>query len=128
MGELKVIDNNRNEADETAVQYIVVKVGNEQYGIDIQYIDNIVKSQRITRVPKTQKYYNGVINLRGEIIPVMSIRLKMGLEEDEVKRTTRIIIIKIFSLLPIKQSMIISSVSFLIFIMSMQSIYVTIVL
>ena len=60
MGELKVIDNNRNEADETAVQYIVVKVGNEQYGIDIQYIDNIVKSQRITRVPKTQKYYNGV--------------------------------------------------------------------
>ena len=38
MGELKVIDNNRNEADETAVQYIVVKVGNEQYGIDIQYI------------------------------------------------------------------------------------------
>ena len=95
MGELKVIDNNRNEADETAVQYIVVKVGNEQYGIDIQYIDNIVKSQRITRVPKTQKYYNGVINLRGEIIPVMSIRVRLGLEPDVFTDKTRIIIIKL---------------------------------
>lgn len=95
MGELKVIDNNRNEADETAVQYIVVKVGNEQYGIDIQYINNIVKSQRITRVPKTQKYYNGVINLRGEIIPVMSIRVRLGLEPDVFTDKTRIIIIKL---------------------------------
>ncbi|MGN0408512.1 MAG: chemotaxis protein CheW [Bacteroides sp.] len=93
MGELKVIDN--NEAGETAVQYIVVKIGNEQYGINIQYIDNIVKNQRITRVPKTQKYYKGVINLRGEIIPVMSIRIKLGLEADEYTDKTRIIIIKV---------------------------------
>jgi Chemotaxis signal transduction protein len=76
-------------------QYIVVKVGTEQYGIDIQYIDNIVRMQRITRVPKAQPYFNGVINLRGEIIPVMSIRKKFGLEPDEFSNTTRIIIIKL---------------------------------
>lgn len=79
---------------ETAVQYIVVRIGNEQYGINIKYIDNIVRNQKITRVPKTQTYYKGVINLRGEIIPVMSIRLKLGLEDDEFTDKTRIIIVK----------------------------------
>lgn len=80
---------------ETAVRYIVVRIGNEQYGINIKYIDNIVRNQKITRVPKTQTYYKGVINLRGEIIPVMSIRLKLGLEDDEFTDKTRIIIVKI---------------------------------
>ena len=80
---------------ETAVQYIVVRIGNEQYGINIKYIDNIVRDQKVTRVPKTQTYYKGVINLRGEIIPVMSIRLKLGLEDDEFTDKTRIIIVKI---------------------------------
>ncbi|MBQ3600323.1 MAG: purine-binding chemotaxis protein CheW [Lachnospiraceae bacterium] len=76
-------------------QYIVVKLGTEQYGIDIQYVDNIVRMQNITRVPKAQSYFKGVINLRGEIIPVMSLRLKFGLESDEFTNTTRIIIIKL---------------------------------
>lgn len=78
-----------------SIQYIVVKFGDEQFGIDIKYIDNIVRMQRITRVPKVQSYIKGVINLRGEVIPVVSIRLKMGLEEDVITKTTRIIIIKL---------------------------------
>jgi len=76
-------------------QYIVVNIGNEQYGIDIQYVDNIVRMQRITRVPRAQSYFKGVINLRGEIIPVMSVRLKFGLEADTFTNATRIIIIKL---------------------------------
>lgn len=76
-------------------QYIVVRLGQEQYGIDIKYIDNIVRMQRITRVPKVPAYLKGVINLRGEVLPVVSVRLKMGLEEDEITRTTRIIILKL---------------------------------
>lgn len=95
MEEVKAISNNDNSSE--AVQYIVVRIGNEQYGIDIQYIDNIVRNQKITRVPKAQPYFKGVINLRGEIIPVMSIRLRLGLEDDEFTDKTRIIIIKIDS-------------------------------
>lgn len=76
-------------------QYIVIKLGSEQYGIDIQYVDNIVRNQRITRIPKAQPYFKGVINLRGEVIPVMSLRLKFGLEPDEYTNATRIIIIKL---------------------------------
>ena len=76
-------------------QYIVVRLGEEQYGIDIRYIENIVRMQRMTRVPKVPAYLKGVINLRGEVLPVISIRLKMGYDEDEVTKATRIIILKL---------------------------------
>ena len=75
-------------------QYIVVKLDNEQYGIDISFIDNIVRMQQITRVPKAQSYFAGVINLRGEIIPVMCLRSKFGLPDKEYTNATRIIIVK----------------------------------
>ena len=81
--------------DFETIQYIVIKLGNEQYGIDIKYIDNIVRMQHITRVPKVAEYLKGVINLRGEVIPVMSLRLKMDLPEDEIAKATRIIILKL---------------------------------
>ena len=76
-------------------QFIVIKLGEEQYGIDIQFIDNIVRMQHITRVPKVPAYLKGVINLRGEVIPVMSVRLKMGLSVDEIDKNSRIIILKV---------------------------------
>lgn len=76
-------------------QYIVVQIGNEKYGININYIDNIVRMSKITRVPKVQSYFNGVMNLRGEIVPVMSIRKKMGLPDDVITDASRIIIIKL---------------------------------
>lgn len=76
------------------VQYIKVEMGEELFGIDISYVDNIVRVQKITRVPNVAPYIKGVINLRGEIIPIMSLRLKMGLEETEETKATRIIIIK----------------------------------
>lgn len=75
-------------------QYIVVNLGNEHYGIDIKYIDNIVRMQSITRVPKSQDYFKGVINLRGEVIPVMSLRLRFELKPDEYTKQTRILILK----------------------------------
>jgi purine-binding chemotaxis protein CheW len=75
-------------------QYIVVRIGNEHYGIDIQYVDNIVRMQRITRVPKAQPYFKGVINLRGEIIPVMSLRQRLSLSEDIITGKSRIIIVR----------------------------------
>lgn len=81
--------------DYETLQYIVIQMGNEQYGVDIRYIDNIVRMQHITRVPKVAAYLKGVINLRGEVIPVMSLRLKMGLPEDEQTKATRIIILKL---------------------------------
>jgi len=86
------MDNNAVNND--SKQYIMVKFDNEQYGIDIAYIDNIVRLQPITRVPHTQDYFLGIINLRGEIIPVMSLRRKFDLEDKENTNSSRILIIK----------------------------------
>ena len=86
MNDLKVLE-------ETS-QFIVVSLGQEQYGIDIQYVENIVRMQHITRVPKMPTYLIGVINLRGEVIPIMDLRLKMDLPKTEETKKTRIIIIK----------------------------------
>ena len=96
------IKNLPASGDETKIvkqtyQFIVITLGDENFGIDINYIDNILRMQQITRVPKVQNYLKGVINLRGEVIPVMSLRLKMGLPEDEIGRDTRIIILKVES-------------------------------
>lgn len=88
------ISNNKVGAVSLRLQYIVIRLGEEQYGIDIRYIDNIVRMQNITRVPKVPAYLKGVINLRGEVIPVVSLRLKMGLPADEYTKNTRIIILK----------------------------------
>ena len=88
------ISEELREVGETT-QFIVIKLGDEQYGIDIKYIDNIVRMQHITRVPKVDAYLKGVINLRGEVIPVMSIRIKMGLEPDVETKSSRIIILKL---------------------------------
>ena len=94
--EVNALSNSTDGKQQTdSIQYIVVRLGAEQYGIDIRYIDNIVRMQSITRVPKVPAYLKGVINLRGEVIPVMSIRLKMGLDADEITRATRIIILKL---------------------------------
>lgn len=98
--ELSTVNNKNSveEADQSVVdtiQYIVIRLGEEQYGIDIRYIDNIVRMQHITRVPKMPAYLKGVINLRGEVIPVISIRLKMGYDPDEITKTSRIIVVKL---------------------------------
>lgn len=78
-----------------SIQYIVIRLGEEQYGIDIRNIDNIVRMQSITRIPKMPAFLKGVINMRGEVIPVISMRLKMDLEDDVITKATRIIVLKL---------------------------------
>ena len=88
--------DNKIETTQTETkQYIVVQIGSEKYGIDIRYVDNNVRMQKLPRVPKAQVYFKGIINLRGEIVPVMSIRTKMGLDEDVITNASRIIILKL---------------------------------
>ena len=85
-------------AEKEKVQYIVVKIGGEQYGIGISNIDNIVRMLPIARVAKAPFHYRGVINLRGEVVPVMSLRRRMGLEDDVFTDASRIIILKLESI------------------------------
>jgi purine-binding chemotaxis protein CheW len=75
-------------------QFIIAYLNKSQYGIDINYIDNIIVMQSITRIPKSQKFFRGVINLRGEIVPVMSLSNKLSIEEAPYTSKSRIIIVR----------------------------------
>jgi len=77
-------------------KYLVFRIGDEEFGADIQKITTIIeKNMPITRVPKTPDYIVGVINLRGDIIPIMDLRKKFNLPEINDTEDTRIIIIHI---------------------------------
>ncbi|EPR13097.1 chemotaxis protein CheW [Ruminiclostridium papyrosolvens] len=76
-------------------QFIVFSLGEERFGIDSLKITTIDRMKTITRVPKTPPFIKGVINLRGDIIPVMDLRLKFNLPVAEETEETRIIILKL---------------------------------
>ncbi len=74
-------------------KYLTFPIQKEEYGIDIQYITEIVGIQGITEVPDMEPFIKGVINLRGQVIPVLDIRIKFGMEEKEYNDRTCIIVV-----------------------------------
>ena len=86
------MNNNEN-------QYVIFKLENEFYGINISHVQTIEKMLEITRVPKTQSYIKGVINLRGEIVPVIDLRDRFNLHKREYDKEARIIVNRIDDIL-----------------------------
>lgn len=76
-------------------RYLTFFLGEEQYGISIDRIKEIIAMMKVTQVPKTPKYMRGVINLRGSIIPVVDTRLRFGMEPQEETMHTAIIIVEV---------------------------------
>ena len=74
-------------------QYIEFGIENEQYAIRIQDIHEIIKMQNITQVPNVMHYVKGVINLRGKIVPVLSLRSLFGLPESDYSKSSRIVVV-----------------------------------
>ncbi|MFD3260945.1 chemotaxis protein CheW [Paenibacillus lentus] len=75
------------------MKVIVFKLGEEEYGIEVDKVQTIERMMPITRVPKTYAFVKGVINLRGVVIPVIDLRGRFGLPESEYTDQTRIIIV-----------------------------------
>ena len=67
----------------TTHEYVIFKLEREFYGIGIHHVENIEKIIPITRVPYTKDYIKGVVNLRGNIIPIVDLRKRFFLEEKE---------------------------------------------
>jgi purine-binding chemotaxis protein CheW len=74
-------------------EYVIFRLADESYGIDIDFVENIEKHTEITRVPYTKSYIEGVINLRGNIIPVLNVRTRFGLDKQDADKDSRIMII-----------------------------------
>ncbi|KOP67656.1 chemotaxis protein CheW [Bacillus sp. FJAT-18019] len=77
------------------IKVIVFKLGEEEYGIEVEKVQTIERMMPITRVPKTFAFVKGVINLRGVVIPVINLRGRFGLEEIDATDQTRIIIVAV---------------------------------
>lgn len=76
-------------------QFVVFKLGQEYYGIDILNVKTIERLTSITRVPNSPPYVKGVMNLRGEVIPVIDMQERFRLSSGEYTNETRIIIVNI---------------------------------
>ena len=81
--------------DERAGKYLVFHLGNEEFGIQVLKVREIMGVQDITAVPHTPSHVKGVINLRGKVIPVVDLRLKFGLPEAEYTQRTCIIVVQV---------------------------------
>lgn len=78
-------------------QYMTFKCSDEIYGISIKYVNEIIGLSQITKVPETQDYLIGLINLRGKIIPVIDVRIRFGKEPLEYNDRTCVIVIDVKS-------------------------------
>ncbi|SCY23304.1 chemotaxis protein CheW [Butyrivibrio sp. INlla14] len=88
MEELAVYQEKKKEEK----KYVVFGIKNENFGIDISFVNSIIQMPHITSVPKSPEHYSGIITLRGEVVPVISLRRKMNLDDEAYTDNSRIII------------------------------------
>ncbi len=75
--------------------YLTFRLGNEDYGIEIRYVTEIVGMQKITEVPDMPQFVKGVVNLRGQVIPVLDMRIRFHMEPREYDERTCIVVVNI---------------------------------
>jgi len=81
--------------DQFQGKYLTFMLAEEEYGLEIMKVREIIGLMDITKLPRTPKFVKGVINLRGKVIPVVDLRLKFGLPETEYTDKTCIIVVEI---------------------------------
>ena len=82
-------------SDARAGKYLTFQLGNEEFGIRVLKVREIMGLQEITAVPQTPMHIKGVINLRGKVVPVIDLRLKFGLPAAEYTQRTCIIVTQV---------------------------------
>jgi purine-binding chemotaxis protein CheW len=75
------------------------KSGNEYFGLEIRYVNTIIQLQSVTKIPETEDYIKGLINLRGKVIPVIDVRLRFKQPELDYNDRTCIIVINVKSMM-----------------------------
>lgn len=83
------------EDKEQLMQLVGFSIGNEQFGVDILMVQEIIRAAPITPVPNSPDFVEGVINLRGNIIPVIELRKRLNLYKEEANQDTWILILDI---------------------------------
>ncbi len=85
------------ETNETSelLQLVSFSVGKEEFAIDILKVQEIIRMAQITSIPNAPSFVEGIINLRGRVIPVVSLRERLGLAKRQSDKDTRIIVVEL---------------------------------
>lgn len=86
---------NEGDAKKEVLQLVTFRLGTEEYSLDILSVQEIIRHMHLTKVPRTPDFVEGVINLRGRVIPVLDLRKRFGLPSDEKTNETRIIVVEV---------------------------------
>lgn len=89
---MSTLIQDKNESTEL-LQLVSFKIANEEFGVDILNVQEINKMTTITKVPNSPHFVEGVINLRGRVIPVVNLRVKLSMTNKEYDKDTRIIVV-----------------------------------
>jgi purine-binding chemotaxis protein CheW len=79
------------------VQVVSFRLGGEEYGVDIAQVQEIIRMVEITHVPRAPHFMEGVINLRGQLIPIIDLRTRFGMSRIDPTKSTRIVVTEIGS-------------------------------
>lgn len=88
-------NNESQVVDEKFDMVVGFNIGQEEYGIDIMLIREIIRNPNVTIVPNAQKYLEGVINLRGDVVPLIDLRKKFNMKSIKRGKSSRTIVVEI---------------------------------
>jgi purine-binding chemotaxis protein CheW len=75
------------------LQLVIFKLGNESFGVEIATVESIIKMQTITRLPQAPSFVEGIINLRGKILPVVDLRKRLNIDLTEITKDSRMVVV-----------------------------------
>ncbi len=90
-------DNIKTQLSGKTLQVVTFALGSEEYGVDIAQVQEINRMVTITHVPRAPQFMEGVINLRGQLIPIIDLRTRFGMDRSERTKNTRIVVTEIGS-------------------------------
>ena len=89
------MDLNQKKQEDELLQLVTFSIGEEEFGVNILKVQEIIRTMEITKVPRAPEFVEGVINLRGKVIPIIDLRRRFGLAPKAHDKNTRIIVIEI---------------------------------
>ena len=93
------MENVQRKQDDELLQLVTFSIGEEEFGVEILTVHEIIRTMEITKVPRAQDFVEGVINLRGKVIPIIDLRRRFGLDSKAHDKHTRFIVIDISNMI-----------------------------
>jgi len=95
MSNLPAVREGINEASHELIQLVSFELEGEEYGVEVMAVREIIRMPTITKMPNTPDYVDGIINLRGTVVPIISLRKRFGLYESERNNNNRILVMEV---------------------------------